>query len=69
MLKSNTVTAADVGVLAVSPAEAGRLAGIGRTTIYQAISSGDLKSLKIGARRLVAVEALREWLLKHEVKR
>jgi excisionase family DNA binding protein len=68
MLKSNTVTAADVGVLAVSPAEAGRLAGIGRTTIYQAISSGELKSLKIGARRLVAVEALREWLLKHEVR-
>jgi excisionase family DNA binding protein len=53
----------------VSPAEASRLAGIGRTTIYQAISSGDLKSLKIRARRLVAVEALREWLLKHEVKR
>ena len=44
-----------------------RLAGIGRTTIYHAISSGDLKSLKIGARRLVAVDALRDWLLKHEV--
>ena len=68
MRKSNTIIAADVRVLAVSPAEAGRLAGIGRTTIYQAISSGDLKSLKIGARRLVAVEALREWLLKHEVR-
>ena len=68
MLKSNMATAADVGVLAVSPAEAGRLAGIGRTTIYQAISSGDLKSLKIGARRLVAVDALREWLLKHQVR-
>ena len=68
MWKSNTITAVDVGVLAVSPAEASRLAGIGRTTIYQAISSGDLKSLKIGARRLVAVEALREWLLKHEVR-
>jgi excisionase family DNA binding protein len=68
MQKSNMITAAGVGVLAVSPAEASRLAGIGRTTIYQAISSGDLKSLKIGARRLVAVEALREWLLKHEVR-
>jgi excisionase family DNA binding protein len=67
MRKSNTIIAADVRVLAVSPAEAGRLAGIGRTTIYHAISSGDLKSLKIGARRLVAVDALRDWLLKHEV--
>jgi excisionase family DNA binding protein len=69
MQKSSTIAPASVGVLAVSPAEAGRLAGIGRTTIYYAISSGDLKSLKIGARRLVAVEALREWLLKHEVRR
>jgi excisionase family DNA binding protein len=68
MRKSSTITAADVGVLAVSPAEAGRLAGIGRTTIYNAISSGELKSVKIGARRLVTVEALRQWLLKHEVR-
>jgi len=67
MRKSNTIIAADVRVLAVSPAEAGRLAGIGRTSIYHAISCGDLKSLKIGARRLVAVDALRDWMLKHEV--
>jgi excisionase family DNA binding protein len=55
--------------LVVSPAEAGCLAGIGRTTIYHAITCGDLKSLKIGARRLVTVDALRKWLLKHEVGR
>jgi excisionase family DNA binding protein len=68
MRKSNTITAADLNVLAVSPAEAGRLAGVGRTTIYHAISCGDLKSLKIGVRRLITVEALRQWLLKHEVR-
>jgi excisionase family DNA binding protein len=68
MRKSKTNIPVDVSVLAVSPAEAGRLAGIGRTTIYHAISSGDLSSLKIGARRLVTVEALRKWLLKHEVR-
>jgi len=33
--------------IAVSPAEAARLAGIGRTTIYAAISSGELSSLKL----------------------
>jgi excisionase family DNA binding protein len=55
------------GPLAVSPAEAGRLVGVGRTTIYAAISSGELRSVKIGTRRLVAVDALREWLLAHEV--
>ena len=69
MRKSSTITPASVGILAVSPAEAGHLAGVGRTTIYGAISSGELRSLKIGARRLVAIEALREWLLKHEVER
>ena len=53
--------------LAVSPAEAARLAGLGRTTIYAALGSGALKSLKIGKRRLIAVEALRSWLLSHEV--
>ena len=41
MRKSNTITAADLNVLAVSPAEAGRLAGVGRTTIYHAISYYD----------------------------
>ena len=53
--------------LAVSPAEAARLAGLGRTTIYNALGSGALKSLKIGKRRLIALDALRSWLLSHEV--
>jgi excisionase family DNA binding protein len=51
--------------LAVSPAEAARLAGLGRTTIYAALGSGALKSLKIGKRRLIALDALRSWLLSH----
>ncbi len=53
--------------LAVSPADAARLASIGRTTIYRAIGSGELRSLKIGKRRLIAVDALRKWLHAHEV--
>jgi excisionase family DNA binding protein len=53
--------------LAVSPAEAGRLVGVGRTKIYEAIGAGELKSLKIGSRRLVALDALRDWLRTHEV--
>jgi excisionase family DNA binding protein len=44
--------------LAVSPAEAARLAGLGRTTIYAALGSGALKSLKIGKRRLIALAGL-----------
>jgi excisionase family DNA binding protein len=48
--------------LAVSPAEAARLAGVGRTTIYKAIGSGALRSLKIGKRRLILIVSIREWL-------
>ena len=53
--------------LAVSPAEAAQLAGVGRTTLYLAMRDGDLRSLKVGKRRLIAVDALRAWLLSHEV--
>lgn len=52
--------------IAVSPDEAARLAGIGRTTLYAALAKGDLPSIKIGTRRLIRVEALREWLARHE---
>lgn len=48
--------------IAVSPNEAARLSGVGRTTIYAALSSGDLKSIKIGTRRLITVEAIKDWL-------
>lgn len=53
-------------ILAVSPNEAARLCGIGRTTLYAALSSGELKSVKIGTRRLVMLDALRDWLKRHE---
>lgn len=48
--------------LSVSPADAARLTGVGRTKLYEAIGSGALRSLKIGKRRLIMIEALRDWL-------
>ena len=54
-------------MIAVSPNEAARLCSIGRTTLYAALSSGDLKSVKIGTRRLITLEALRDWLKRNEV--
>ncbi len=54
-------------IIAVSPNEAARLCSIGRTTLYAALSSGDLKSVKIGTRRLITLEALRDWLKRNEV--
>ena len=52
--------------IAVSPHEAARLAGVGRTTLYAALSKGDLPSIKIGTRRLIRVDAIREWLARNE---
>lgn len=48
--------------LAYSVAEAAEVAGIGRTKLYAAIKSGDLRSTKKGGRRLVPVDALKAWL-------
>lgn len=46
--------------ISVSPDEAARLAGIGRTSLYVALAKGDLKSIKIGTRRLIKIEAIHE---------
>ena len=48
--------------LALSPADAARAAGVGRTSLYLALSSGELKSFKFGRRRLIRIEALEHWL-------
>ncbi len=53
-------------ILAVSPNEAARLCSIGRTTLYAALSSGELKSIKIGTRRLIKISAIHDWLSRHE---
>lgn len=55
-----------VQLIAVSPNEAARLCSIGRTTLYVALSTGELKSVKIGTRRLITIEAIRDWLQKNE---
>lgn len=52
--------------LSVSPDEAARLVGIGRTTLYAALANGDLPSIKIGTRRLIRVDAIRDWLARIE---
>jgi excisionase family DNA binding protein len=52
--------------LAVSPAEAARIAGIGRTKLYEALGSGTLPSCKLGTRRLVRVSEIEAWLQRLE---
>ena len=53
--------------LAVSVEDAAAMAGVGRTTLYAALGSGSLRSLKIGKRRLILVEALKAWIASHEI--
>ena len=52
--------------LAVSIGRATQITSLGRTTIYDALGSGDLSSLKIGNRRLILVDDLRDWLARHK---
>ncbi len=68
LIQSISTSGSSVERLAVSPAEAARLAGIGRTKLYEALGSGALASFKIGSRRLIRVSSLDAWLAAHEVK-
>ena len=54
--------------LAVSPNDAARLIGIGRTKLYTALADGTLRSAKIGKRRLITVEAIKDWLKAREAE-
>lgn len=53
---------------ALNPEQAAKLAGIGRTTLYAAMSSGDLPSFKVGKRRLIRREAVSAWLARLEAQ-
>lgn len=53
---------------AVAPKTAARILGIGRTKLYELIETGELRSLKIGTRRLITLEAIRECIASHEVR-
>lgn len=43
------------GPLAVSPAKAAEMAGIGRTKLYELMATHKLQSFKLGTRRLIRV--------------
>lgn len=48
--------------LAVSAAEAARLLGVSKPTIYQYIHRADFPAFRLGSRTLVSVEGLRRWV-------
>jgi excisionase family DNA binding protein len=48
--------------ITVSIDQAARLAGIGRTLLYQEISKGRLRARKAGRRTLIPIQELDVWL-------
>jgi excisionase family DNA binding protein len=48
--------------LAYSIVEACEVAGVGRTSIYEAINSGELIARKNGRRTVILCDDLRRWL-------
>jgi excisionase family DNA binding protein len=43
------------------------VSGIGTTTLYEAMQSGALAYVKVGARRLILRTDLEQWLNRHRV--
>lgn len=50
---------------ALSPTEAAKVLGIGRTTVYEAIASADLRARKIGRSTRVDIHDLYDWFHSH----
>ena len=49
--------------LAHSPDDAARIMGIGRTKLYALLKEGELKSIKIGSRRLITTQAIHDYFI------
>jgi excisionase family DNA binding protein len=52
----------DVEPIALRINDAARKVGLGRTSIYELIKEGKLKTVKVAGRRLVPMSALRELI-------
>lgn len=50
--------------LLVTVEEAARLLGVGRTTMFELIGHGDVKSVRLGRRRLIARKSLESFVEK-----
>ena len=48
--------------LLLRPNEAAELLGVGRSTIYALLASGDVPSVRVGRSVRLPLEALRQWV-------
>lgn len=54
--------------LSFNLAEAGEATGLNRNAIYRAIATDELKTFKIGRRRMVSARALQEFIDRKEAE-
>ena len=52
--------------LAVSPAQAAQMLSLGRTRLYELISAGELRPLKLGRRTLIPVQQLHDLIARKQ---
>jgi excisionase family DNA binding protein len=57
--------AADTTMVALTVEEAARRLGVGRTTMYALVASGQVQSVRIGRLRRIPAEALAAYLAAH----
>ncbi len=63
---SRLAAPAEPAALLVRPQEAARLLSLSRTMLYQLLTTGEIASLKVGSARLIAVDALRDWIARQQ---
>ena len=60
--KRGSVIGTRVEPLSVTIPDACTMTGLGRSKLYELLASGEIRSGKAGRRRLIPVDALREWV-------
>ena len=67
-MSTSKVSPVELQPLAYDVAAAGRIAGLGRSTLYEEITAGRLRSFTVGRRRLVSHDALTAWVRDREAE-
>jgi excisionase family DNA binding protein len=62
LMDQRDVSRGDATLVGLTVAEAARRIGIGRTKLYEYVSSGEISSVKIGRLRRIPAEALNDFL-------
>ncbi|MEU3226064.1 helix-turn-helix domain-containing protein [Streptomyces sp. NPDC006976] len=62
LLSERRPAGVDTTLVALTVAEAARRIGIGRTKLYEYVTSGEIASVKIGSLRRIPAEAVNDFL-------